>query len=106
MLIFRTLTKRDDGRELRRLISSGTTRHVACRENAQPTPSRMRLQVLRRDNYRCRRCNQTGDEITLEVRQIQPGSSSIKKTLTLCAQCRDVVERSKITTCSSSNSGI
>ena len=60
-------------------------------------PSKMRLQVLRRDHYRCRSCDQTGDEITLEVRPIRPGASSIEELLTLCAHCRNLVEQWNIT---------
>jgi lipopolysaccharide/colanic/teichoic acid biosynthesis glycosyltransferase len=84
MLIFRTLTKGDDSRELRQLLSTDTGRHVACRENTQPTSSRMRFQVLRRDHYRRRMCNQTGDDITLDVHQIQPGPSSQGDCMNAC----------------------
>jgi 5-methylcytosine-specific restriction endonuclease McrA len=64
---------------------------------AQMNPSKMRLQVLRRDHYRCRSCNRTGDEITLEVREICPRASTIDEMLTLCAQCRSLVEQRDIT---------
>jgi len=64
-------------------------RHIDGRTNA----SKMRLQVLRRDHSRCRNCNQPGDEITLEVRPIRPGATTIEEMLTLCARCRSLVER-------------
>lgn len=56
-------------------------------------PSRMRLQVLQRDRYRCRGCNRTGDEITLEVRQIRPGATGVDEMVTLCTPCRHLVEQ-------------
>ena len=95
-LIYRTLTKKVDRRELKQLLSSSAPGHVACHRGTQLTSSRARLQVLRRDHYRCRRCNQMGDEITLEVRHIRPGASSIEETITLCAHCRDIVEQSNV----------
>ncbi|MGA2170874.1 MAG: sugar transferase [Terracidiphilus sp.] len=51
-LIYRSLTKKDDGRELRQLLSSSAPRHVACHRGTQLTSSRMRLQVLRRAGCR------------------------------------------------------
>lgn len=59
-------------------------------------PSRMRLQVLRRDGYECRSCNQTGDEITLEARPIRSHASSIDEMITLCVHCRNVAEQWRI----------
>jgi hypothetical protein len=60
--------------------------------DGRATASRMRLQVLRRDHYRCRNCNRGGDEITLEVRPIRPAATTIEGMLTLCAHCRSLVE--------------
>lgn len=59
--------------------------------------SKMRLQVLRRDCYKCRGCNQAGDEITLEMRQIQPGASTIEEMLTLCVHCRNLADQWNVT---------
>jgi hypothetical protein len=60
--------------------------------------SRMRLQVLRRDRYKCRGCNLAGDEIILEVQQIRPRASTVDELLTLCVHCRNLAEQRKITT--------
>ena len=65
------------------------TRYIEAPVNS----SKMRLRVLRRDRYRCRSCSQTGDEITLEVRQIQPSASTIEEMLTLCVHCRNLVNQ-------------
>jgi len=64
-------------------------RHIDTLAN----PSRMRLQVLRRDRYRCRSCNRVGDEITLEVLPIWPRASTIEEMLTLCVHCKKLVEQ-------------
>src|ERR1035437_6684306 len=71
----------------------GRTRYVEARLNL----SKMRLQVLRRDRYKCRSCNQAGDEITLEMRQIRPSASTIQEMLTLCVHCRNLVDQWNIT---------
>jgi hypothetical protein len=59
-------------------------------------PSWMRLYVLRRDHSRCRGCGQEGDEITLEVRRIQPDKSNIEELLTLCVHCLKLFEQRPI----------
>jgi 5-methylcytosine-specific restriction endonuclease McrA len=64
------------------------TSYTRARMNA----SKLRLEVLRRDRYRCRNCNRMGDEITLEVRQICPRASTIEEMLTLCVHCRSLAE--------------
>ena len=64
---------------------------------ARPNPSKLRLQVLRRDRYRCRNCNRMGDEITLEVSKIRPCAATIEEMLTLCVHCRDLAEQRDIT---------
>jgi len=61
--------------------------------DACANPSKMRLQVLRRDHFRCRGCGRQGDEITLEVMRILPEASTMEEMLTLCAHCRSLVER-------------
>jgi len=60
-------------------------------------PSKIRLNVLRRDRYRCKRCGQTGDEVTLDVLRTGPEASSIEAMITLCAHCRDLVEQWQMT---------
>lgn len=65
------------------------SRHI----DTQANPSRMRLQVLRRDRYRCRSCNRVGDEITLEVLPIWPRASTIEEMLTLCVHCKKLFEQ-------------
>jgi hypothetical protein len=66
------------------------------RWNASTNPSRMRLFVLHRDHYRCLSCGEGGDEVTLEVRRIQPAASKTEEMLTLCAHCRNVAGQSGI----------
>lgn len=66
-LIYRTVARKCDGRELRSFLASNPPRHPTDSVNAAMSPSGMRLELLRRDHYRCRRCNKGGDEITLEV---------------------------------------
>ncbi len=55
--------------------------------------SKTRLCVLRRDHYRCRGCDTKGDEVTLNIHQIQSETSNIEEKLTLCARCQDIVQR-------------
>ena len=55
--------------------------------------SRLRLRVLRRDHYRCRGCDQKGDEITLKAQQIHRDSSRSEGFLTLCTPCQHLVQR-------------
>lgn len=78
-------------------ISLRPQRVGTSQTHARMNPSRIRLEVLRRDCYRCRSCNQLGDEITLEVRQICPGASTIEEMLTLCVHCRNLAKRWNIT---------
>jgi len=66
-------------------------------KESRPNPSKLRLQVLRRDRYKCRSCDHAGDEITLEVCQIRPCGSTIDEMLTLCVHCRDLAGRWNIT---------
>jgi 5-methylcytosine-specific restriction endonuclease McrA len=54
--------------------------------------SKMRLQVLRRDHYKCRVCHWMGDEITLEVHPVCPSAASIDNMFTICARCRNLIE--------------
>jgi hypothetical protein len=55
----------------------------------------MRLEVLQRDHYRCRRCNKGGDEITPEVCTIREDRANAEEVLTLCVLCRNLVEQSR-----------
>jgi 5-methylcytosine-specific restriction endonuclease McrA len=55
--------------------------------------SQTRLRVLRRDHYRCRGCDKTGDEVTLEIHQIQSDSFDPEGLITLCTTCQALVER-------------
>ena len=55
--------------------------------------SRMRLRILRRDRYRCRGCDKKGDEVTLEVKQIDRYSSRPEGFLTLCTPCGDLIQK-------------
>ncbi len=50
----------------------------------------LRMQVVRRDHYRCRECGKPGDEITLEVCQKRL-SDGERETLSLCATCHRAV---------------
>jgi hypothetical protein len=52
--------------------------------------SKIRLRILRRDHYRCRGCDMSGDEITLTLRQIHPAASRSEEVLTLCTRCQDL----------------
>jgi hypothetical protein len=49
-----------------------------------------RLKVIRRDRYRCRGCDRRGDEVTLEIHQIQSGASDVAGMLALCPNCREL----------------
>jgi DNA-directed RNA polymerase subunit M/transcription elongation factor TFIIS len=69
------------------------TRYIEARVNS----SKMRLQVLRRDRYKCRSCNRAGDEVTLEMRQIRPSASTIEEMLTLCVHCGNLVDQWNLT---------
>jgi hypothetical protein len=51
---------------------------------------KIRLRILRRDRYRCRGCDKSGDEITLTLHQIQPETSTLEEVLTLCTRCQDL----------------
>src|ERR1017187_5794823 len=59
-------------------------------------PSMTRLQVLRRDRYRCRCCGQRGDEITLEVCGIHPNARAVEEMRTLCHRCRNSADEAAI----------
>lgn len=54
-------------------------------------PARLRHEVFRRDNYRCRECGATNKETTLEIDHIVPvskgGSNSLSNLQTLCKKC-------------------
>jgi 5-methylcytosine-specific restriction endonuclease McrA len=65
----------------------------AKQTDASMNPSKMRLHVVRRDHYRCTGCRQMGDEVTLDVRRIQPAASNSEEMLTLCVHCRRPVEQ-------------
>lgn len=58
--------------------------------------SRQRWQVVRRDRSRCRGCDRTGDEVTLEVHPIGPGVSEIDGLLALCPGCRALANASQL----------
>ena len=54
-------------------------------------PARLRHEVFKRDNYRCRECGATNKETTLEIDHIVPvskgGSNSLSNLQTLCKKC-------------------
>ena len=54
-------------------------------------PARLRHEVFRRDNYRCRECGATNKETTLEIDHIVPvskgGTNSLSNLQTLCKKC-------------------
>lgn len=52
-----------------------------------PSPSKLRIRVLRRDRYRCRACDRKGDEITLCVYSMHPYGSDVDECLALCSGC-------------------
>src|SRR5260221_11216630 len=51
---------------------------------------KIRLRILRRDHYRCRGCDKSGDEITITLHQIHPEASRLEEVLTLCTRCQDL----------------
>jgi hypothetical protein len=59
-------------------------------KNSRPNWSGLRLKVIRRDRFRCRGCDRPGDEVTLEIHQIQPGASDVAGVLALCPNCREL----------------
>jgi hypothetical protein len=52
--------------------------------------SKVRVEVLRRDRYRCRGCDRAGDEITLSIYRLEEGLLQSDRTLSLCARCHEV----------------
>ena len=54
-------------------------------------PARLRHEVFKRDNYRCRECGATNKETTLEIDHIVPvskgGTNNINNLQTLCKAC-------------------
>ena len=56
-------------------------------------PAKLRHEVFKRDNYRCRECGATNKETTLEIDHIVPvskgGSNNITNLQTLCKKCID-----------------
>lgn len=65
-------------------------------KRARRHQSRTRLRVLRRDYYRCRGCDKTGDEVTLEIHKIQSDSFDTENLITLCTACLGLVERLRL----------
>ena len=57
----------------------------------KPLGKQIRVQVLVRDNYRCKMCGRTKDEVPLEVDHIIPisdgGTDELCKLATLCRDC-------------------
>jgi hypothetical protein len=56
----------------------------------QPNWSGQRLKIIRRDRHRCRGCDRTGEEVVLEIHQIQPGASDPTEMVALCPNCRNL----------------
>jgi hypothetical protein len=56
----------------------------------------VRMQVLRRDRYRCLACHREGDEITLNVDAIWSLSSSVDGLITLCEPCHHAAQNLRI----------
>lgn len=54
-------------------------------------PARLRHEVFKRDNYRCRECGATNNDTTLEIDHIVPvakgGSNNLSNLQTLCKAC-------------------
>lgn len=52
--------------------------------------------ILKRDNYRCKRCRNKFDAIRLSVHHIIPrdegGSNEDSNLITLCVKCHDIIE--------------
>jgi hypothetical protein len=57
---------------------------------------RIQTKVLRRDRYRCRRCDKKGDEAALIVHPIHPEASHEDGMLMLCANCRTLAMNREI----------
>jgi len=57
----------------------------------KPIGKQIRAQVLARDEYRCRMCGRTKDEVALEVDHIKPvangGTDELHNLATLCRDC-------------------
>jgi hypothetical protein len=57
----------------------------------RPLSKQVRVQVLARDNYRCKMCGCTKDEVQLEVDHIIPvadgGTDELDNLATLCRDC-------------------
>ncbi|MBW1982992.1 MAG: HNH endonuclease [Deltaproteobacteria bacterium] len=57
----------------------------------RPLSRQLRVQVLARDNYRCKMCGRTKDEVSLEVDHIKPivdgGTDELDNLATLCRDC-------------------
>jgi hypothetical protein len=57
----------------------------------KPLSKRIRVQILARDNYRCKMCGRTKDEVALEVDHIlsiaDGGTDELNNLATLCRDC-------------------
>lgn len=64
---------------------------MSVMSNRKPIPAKLRHEVFKRDNYRCRECGATNKETTLEIDHIVPvskgGTNDLTNLQTLCKKC-------------------
>jgi 5-methylcytosine-specific restriction endonuclease McrA len=53
----------------------------------------LRLEVLRRDGYRCRSCGKKGDRSSVEAIPVRPGDFRLHAVMTLCPACRSMIDQ-------------
>jgi hypothetical protein len=53
----------------------------------------LRLEVLRRDGYRCRSCGKKGDRSSLEATPVRPGDFRLRAVMTLCPACSSMIDQ-------------
>jgi hypothetical protein len=53
----------------------------------------LRLEVLRRDGYRCRSCGKKGDRSSVEATPVRPGDFRFRAVITLCEACSSMIDQ-------------
>jgi 5-methylcytosine-specific restriction endonuclease McrA len=53
----------------------------------------LRLEVLRRDGYRCRSCGKKGGRSSVEAIPVRPGDFRLQAVVTLCPACRSMIDQ-------------
>jgi|GEM_PF-1077666 len=71
--------------------NNGYSRNARPTYQRPPIPASLRVDILKRDNYRCKKCGATSKETQLEVDHIHPvskgGTNDPRNLQTLCKRC-------------------